>query len=461
MDILAPAVRWLIAPAWSVWERSPYLWHYRRLLQTQFDSVETIQRRQWEQIADLIQHAYKTTQFWRLRFEAVRLNPSDIQSFDDFRRIPILTKNDLRTSLDEMISDKHDRAALLGAKTSGSTGVSVEVFQDDARRQHGRACTLRSDEWSGWKRGERVAMIWGNPEYLKYGWRGKLRNRLLERATYLDTLKMDRDNMASFAAALRQRPPSLLFGHAHSLYLFAEYIRSTGEPGVRPNGIISSAMVLHDWERRVIENVFQCSVTNRYGCEEVGLIACQCEKHQGLHINADSLYVEILRPDGTPTEPGEPGIILITDLINRAMPMIRYQIGDMGVLSDQDCPCGRGLPLLEKIEGRIADYVVTPRGELISGISLTENFAVLVQGIAQLQIVQEEIDRFVFRIVKGPEFGPGCLHQIRLLVTERFGNDVRYECEFVEHIPQEPSGKYRFCISKVKKETFTNAACEP
>jgi phenylacetate-CoA ligase len=451
MDILAPIVRWLIAPAWAIRDRNPYLRHYRRLLQTQFDPPAVIQHRQWERIQQLLQHAYETTRFWRRRLEAASLKPGDIRSLDDFRRIPLLTKSDLRAHQDELLSSKYDRASLQCSRTSGSTGVRVEVFKDKACCHFGGGCTLRSDEWSGWRLGERVAMIWGNPEYLKHGWRGRVRNALLERATYLDTLRIDRGMMARFAAALRQRPPSLIFGHAHSLYLFAKYLETCGGTDIRPRAIISSAMVLHNWERKVLENVFQCPVTDRYGCEEVGLIACECEEHRGLHVNADALYVEVLRPDGTPTRPGETGILVVTDLHNQAMPLIRYQIGDMAQRSGRDCRCGRTLPLLEKVEGRVADYVVTPRGELISGISLTENFAVLVPGIAQLQIVQEALDHFVFRIVRGPDFGSTSLEKIRGLVAERFGPDARYECDFVDRIPQEPSGKYRFCISKVEK----------
>src|SRR5262249_36059664 len=151
-----------------------------------------------------------------------------------------------------------------------------------------------------------------------------------------------------------------------------------GGAGFRPRGILAAAMVLHDWERRTIEAVFDCPVTNRYGCEEVSLIACECERHDGLHINADGVYVEVLRHDGTPAAPGEAGAVVVTALANRAMPILRYQVGDMAVASDRCCPCGRGLPLLECIEGRVADYVVTPSGQLISGISLTENFAMLV-----------------------------------------------------------------------------------
>ncbi|MBU4272656.1 MAG: phenylacetate--CoA ligase family protein [Planctomycetes bacterium] len=451
MDLLAPITRYAIAPAWATWERSPYLRHHRQLVRTQYDPPEAIRRRQWEKLESLLNHAYQTTRFWRSRLQEAGLDSGRIRSLDDFRAVPLLTKADLRSRQSDLLSDEYKDAPLHHKKTSGSTGVSVEVLVDEAANQFNRACTLRSDEWSGWRLGERIASIWGNPQ-IRTDWKGRLRRALLERHyVYLDTLKMDEAAMGDFADALVRKPPSLLFGHAHSLHLFALYLRAKRPSvAIRPRAIISTCMVLHDWERRTIEEVFQCPVTNRYGCEEVSLIACECERHDGLHVNADGIYLEILRPDGTPCRPGEPGMIVVTDLVNRAMPMIRYQVGDMGVLANRQCPCGRGLPLLERIEGRVADYVVTARGELISGISLTENFAVMVPGLAQLQIVQEEVDRFVFRIVKGPDFGPASLETIGRLVAERFGPEVRYQCEFVDHIPQEPSGKYRFCISKVK-----------
>jgi phenylacetate-CoA ligase len=450
MDCLSPVVRNLITPAWAVWEWSPYLQHFRRLKRTQYDSPEVIRQKQEEQVRRLVAHACHTTEFYQKRFAAAGLRAESIDSLGDFRAVPLLTKSDLRKFGPQLRSADCPTRQLHHKKTSGSTGVSVEVVVDDAAQQFKRACTLRSDEWSGWRLGERIAAVWGNPKYLKHGWRGLLRNTLLERETYLDTLKMDEAAMARFAESLKRRPPSLLFGHAHSLYLFAEFVRGRGGPGFRPKGIISTAMVLHEFERNKIEQVFQCPVTNRYGCEEVSLIACQCERHEGLHVNADGVYVEILRPDGSPCEPGEPGRVVVTDLLNHAMPILRYEVGDMASWAGRACSCRRKLPLIEKIEGRVADYVVTYRGEWISGISLTENFAVLVPGIAQLQIVQEAVDRFTFRIVRGGDFGPQSQERIRELVAERFGPEVVYECEFVERIPQEPSGKYRFCISKLR-----------
>ncbi|MCC6124168.1 MAG: phenylacetate--CoA ligase family protein [Pirellulales bacterium] len=454
MDLFAPIVRRFIAPAWAVWERTDYLRDYRRLLRTQYDAPETIRQRQWEQISQLLDHAYRTTRFWKARFDEAGLEPDEVRTFDDFRRVPMLTKTDLRTRRDDMISDRFDAVRLLRRRTSGSTGVPVEVLLDEATNQFHRACTLRSDEWSGWKLGERMAAIWGNAavEYRGRNWRGYLRNLLLHRATYLDSLNIDEPAMERFAAALRRRPPSLLYGHAHSIYLFATFLRARGIADIRPRAIISAAMVLHDWERKTLEEVFHCPVTNRYGCEEVALIACECERHQGLHVNAEGIYLEILQTDGGPAAPGELGTIVVTDLTNKAMPIIRYRIGDMGAMSGRRCACGRGLPLLERVEGRIADYVLTPGGRLVSGISLTDHFNTMVPGVVQMQIVQEEVDRFTFRIVRDDAFGPVSYDALKALVAEHFGPEAHFECEFTDRIPQEPSGKFRFCISKVSKD---------
>ncbi len=173
-----------------------------------------------------------------------------------------------------------------------------------------------------------------------------------------------------------------------------------------------------------------------------------------MHVNADSVFVEVLCADDTraltrPANPGESGSVIVTDLTNRAMPIIRYQVGDVAALSDRVCACGRGLPLLERLEGREADYVVTQAGELISGISLTENFALQVPGVVQFQIIQETLQRFRFRVVRGPDFGPESLDRLDSLVARHFGPDVEYRCEYLDSIPSEPSGKYRFCISRV------------
>jgi phenylacetate-CoA ligase len=451
MGLFDLACRRVIQPLWARRESRQAARFRQELTRRQFDPPEVVHARQIAALRRIVRHAADTIPYYQAMFDRIGIDSADLRTIEDLQALPVLTKADIRREGAALLSTALTQADLTRKKTSGSTGVPLEVKLDPAGLEWKRACTLRADEWSGWQRGERVAKVWGNPEFRQFGVRGRLRNWLYERSVYLDTLQLTPETIDRFARQIARQRPELIFGHAHSVFLLAEHIQNRQLPRYQPRGIITTAMVLHDWQRRRIESVFDCPVTNRYGCEEVSLIACECGEHRGLHVNADSVFVETI-VDGRPASPGEPGAIVITDLSNFAMPLIRYQVGDMAVLSGRQCPCGRGLPLLESIEGREADYVVTAAGQMISGISLTENFAVLVPGVAQIQIVQEAVDSFLFRIVRDAAWTTASELKIAELVGERFGSTTQSRCEFVDVIPQEPSGKYRFCISHVLSE---------
>lgn len=434
--------RHLMHPLMAWREGSTHLRHLRTLRRTQFDPPEVIRARQLAAVQSQLRHAWDTVPYYRAAWTKAGVHPSDVRELRDLEAFPIVTKADIRRHNRALVSSVYDITKCRVKTTSGSTGVPLTTYCDEAAMQWKAACTIRSDEWSGYRLGQRVAKVWGNPEYRHFGLKGRLRNRLFDRAVYLDTLNLNDNRIAEFTQAIRAHRPGLIFGHAHSLYLLACSLKKSRVHDVRPNGIISTAMILHDWQRTVIEDVFGCKVTNRYGCEEVSLIASECEDHNGLHINADSIYHEV-QADGK---------LLVTDLSNRAMPLIRYQVGDVVVPSNRVCKCGRGLPLIERVEGRDADYVLTPAGHLISGISLTENFAVLVPGAAQVQIVQESVTLLRIRLVADDAFGDASRAKIAELVRDTFGDSVAHDVELVDAIPQEPSGKYRFCISKVARE---------
>ncbi len=440
--------RHIVQPLYAAKAGSRHLEYLRTLRRTQFDSADAVRARQLAALRAILRHAFDTVPFYRASWTAAGVHPEDVTDFADLRRFPIVTKTDLRTRAAEFHSEAY-RGPFVTKRTSGSTGVPLTIRLDEAGKQWKYAGTLRGDEWSGWRLGQRVAKVWGNPDYLKAGFKGRLRNALLDRAVHLDTIHLTDERIRDFARTLRRRRPGLLFGHAHSLYLIAERFRQDGIDDVRPNGIVSTAMPLHAWQRKTIEEVFGTKATDRYGCEETSLIAGECEVHNGFHINADSVHLEI---EGKPAHDrgrAVTGPLLVTDLCNRAMPLIRYRNGDHATLSDRACPCGRGLPLLERVEGRDADYVVTPAGALVSGISLTENFACLIDGTAQVQIVQEEVTLLRLRIVPTDAFGSESRRRIATLVGETFGPTMRHDIELVDAIPQEPSGKYRFCVSKV------------
>jgi phenylacetate-CoA ligase len=425
--------------------RSRHLRFHRFLERSQFDPPEVVRARQLSMLKAQLRHAFATVPFYRRTWAAAGVHPDDVESFDDFLHFPVVTKTDVRKHAGELLSEAFRGAKLRTKSTSGSTGVPLVIQLDERGAQWKAGCTLRADEWSGWRLGQRVAKVWGNPEYRHFGLRGRITNHFVDRAIYLDTIGLTEDRIREFVAAVRRHRPGLVFGHAHSLYLLACVLNKSGIADIRPNGCISTAMPLHDYQRKAIETALGVPVTNRYGCEEVSLIACQCERHRGLHVAAESVYVEVKGA-------GPTGPLLVTDLVNFAMPLIRYQIGDVATLSDAPCECGRGLPVLEKVEGRDADYVVTPSGSLISGISLTENFAVLIKGAAQVQLIQETVTHLRVRMVRDPIFDAESERQIRELVLKTFGPTMTYDLEFVDLIPQEPSGKYRFCVSKVSAE---------
>lgn len=447
MTLSGTFIRGAIAPLWAIKEGTPYLRHLKTLQTMKGRAPHEIQVDQLARLKKLIRYAYDNTRFYRQQFEAAGLTPGSLQELGDLNRFPLLTKDLIRANKDAMIAGIVPRDQLVPKKTSGSTGVSVELVVDEESAQWKRAVTISYDRWAGWDIGEPVGAIWGNPQH-RLNWRTKLRNALLERFTYLDTLNMDEPAMLSFYRELRLKKPAILFGHAHSLYLFARFLQARELPCLAVRGVISTCMVLHDFERSTIEQVFQCRVTNRYGCEEVSLIACDCPAGN-MHLNCDTLLVEFLR-DGRPVPPGEPGAIVVTDLTNYGMPFIRYKVGDVGVPSPQtNCPCGCNYPIIQSLEGRVADYVVTPDGNYISGISLTENFAMQLPGVKQMQIVQERQDHLVFRLVRGELFGAQTVLDIDRMALERFGRRMGWEIEYVDSIQSEKSGKYRFCISKL------------
>jgi phenylacetate-CoA ligase len=175
-----------------------------------------------------------------------------------------------------------------------------------------------------------------------------------------------------------------------------------------------------------------------------------------MHVNADGVYAETVDEAGRPVV-GRPGFVTVTDLTNYAMPLVRYQVGDVAVMSERRCPCGRTLPVLERLEGREADYVVTAANDWISGVSLTENFAVEIPAINQLQIVQEEDRSIRLRVVRKPTYGPESENRLHGLSRQLFGGALPVTVEYVEFIPPEPSGKFRFCKSKVSEQALRAA----
>lgn len=440
----------IIEPLWAIKAKSPLLAYWKVLDKRQYFSEERLLEDQWKKVKQIVQFAHDHNGYYKKVFGSIGLKPEDINNKADFKNIPITTKKDIREKSKQLISEGYKKETLLKAKTGGSTGTPLELYMTEHCAHLKKAATRRSDMWSGWKPGEPVGAVWGNPDY-PVTFKNKLRNQLISPFVYLDTMRLDEAAVLKFAKAWRKEKPSLLFGHSHSLYLLAVFCEELNISEICPKSIISTSMMLLPHERKTIENVFGVKVFDRYGCEEVSLIASECETHEGFHLNIDHLFVEFIKPDGRDALPGEEGKIVVTDLLNKAMPIIRYRVEDVGIPSHKKCSCGRGLPLMEKVSGRTADFLIREDNSLVAGVSMIERTLTRIQGVMQMQIIQEAINDIQINIVKNDKYNDDSKDQLINEFIDVFGNNALINIDYVRRIKQEKSGKYRFSITKVER----------
>jgi phenylacetate-CoA ligase len=445
---LAPALRrHVLEPIWARTTGASVLQATQQLERAQYLPAETIRQRQWQAFVELAKYVYSNNDFYRSKFDAAGFAPAHLSDWADLRRVPILTKAEVRAGGLKLLSAGMDPNRLMKAKTGGSTGKPIEVFFTEHVSQLRNAIGRRNKDWAGWRPGEPVGAVWGNPVYPST-LKGRLREWVLSPTIYLDTMRMSDEAVTTFARDWTRTKPTMLFGHAHSLYVLATIVRRLAIDAIKPNAILPTSMMMPAYERKVIEEVFGAKATDIYGCEEVGLIAGECEKHDGLHLNVEQLIVEVVRPDGSEAGPGETGAVIVTDLLNRAMPFIRYRIEDMAEVADHPCICGRAIPTVRRVIGRTADFLRRRDGSRVAGISLIENTLTDIAGIDQMQIVQESIERLVVRIVPGADLTPANRAALANYFAATFpGTDV--ELQDVAAIPAEPNGKYRFSICRI------------
>ncbi len=416
----------------------------KRLLTTQYLSRERLEHLQLRALRLMLGYASDYVPYYRKLWRY----PPQVPTLADIASLPLLTKADVREAGAALVTVSPAFPQLLTTKTGGSTGTSLILKFDHAAQQHRNAAGMRSDMWAGWRPGDWTGVLWGTPEY-PASLTQKLRNVLRDRLVFLDTMRLDAHSMGEFLCLMQRRRIDAIFGHAHSLFILADFALKHGYRVPAPHAIVSTSMMLLASERTVIEKAFHCSVSDRYGCEEVGLIAAECPEHSGYHVTSEHIIVEIVDERGKPCAPGEIGRVIVTDLQNHGMPLIRYEVGDLAAWAKRACPCGRSLPTLEKIVGRQADCLKRLDGSLVAGVSLVERTLLAIPGLAQLQLVQEAPDRLIAHAVLAPGATPKiALSELTRALERDLGVGIALDIEQVERIPQEKNGKYRFAIRR-------------
>jgi len=438
-------------PIWDRREGGIRLREYERLKKAQWSDRGERVHYQQERLGLILRHAFETVPFYRSRWNDVPIeqllaNPSRLSE------LPVLRKADVREHAGELVSETVSHGELISAKTGGSTGVALEVHFDEACQQLRNGAEMWANHLAGWRPGVLVGALWGTPP-VPVTFRQKIRNAFHDRVFYLDTMTLNEATMQAFLDTVVRRKARMLFGHAHSLYELARFAQDNGAGSTGLIGIVSTSMMLLEHQRSLIEQVFRVPVTDRYGCEEVGLIACEAQECRHKHLNTDHVVVEILGEDDAPVPEGTEGRIVLTDLNNYGMPLVRYAVGDVGAISHEPCSCGRGLSSLVRLSGRMADYFLRKDGVRVSGISLVEKTLTAIDGLYELQLVQESVSRVTARAIAKREFQDVVATSIEKALRAALTEDVGVDVEFVERLEQTTSGKYRFAICRIGHES--------
>ena len=258
------------------------------------------------------------------------------------------------------------------------------------------------------------------------------------------------ERMTRFAKLLESFRPDLIISYVSAMEAFAHFLDERGGADFRPKAIWLSAERTHPFQKELIERVFRSAVYDMYGSVEVDHCAAECDRREGLHINADSRTVEIVGETGQPLHPGETGELVVTDLINYAAPLIRYRTGDLGSLLGHTCSCGRALPLMGGVVGRVYDMFVLPDGSQLFGGAFSTFFYNYVSEVRSFQVHQTHRDAAIVRIVPTLTCDREKLSAEVLRAFRSFTlGKVHFEIRFVERIDQEASGKFRYVKSDV------------
>lgn len=413
----------------------------------------TARERQWNRLLKMLGHAAKTSPFYRDRFAEAGVQVDQIQSPDDLKKIPVLTREDLRKNLSNIYSRQFGREELLEAATGGTTDTPVPILRSPHSIQWKTAVQWRFNAWAGMLPGDKVFYLWGARQDYKENpsWRWRLYERHLMRRVYAPTSLFNEEVLESYRVMLNLSRARIMYAYPTPLALFCEYLQASRKPFHHVASAICTAEPLIADQRRVIEEVLDCPLFEHYGSREFGMIAGECENHSGMHLNSVAAYFEYLPIEGADIEGLQE--VLVTDLLNDGMPLIRYRANDCVIPSDTACPCGRGYPLIQRVVGRTADLFQLANGDRVPGVSLTNRVLKVCPGLKKVQIIQETINDFHIRYVPGSEFAAGDLDMLRSNLRRFLPDDLNWTFEQVAEIPREHSGKTRFCISRVPKSS--------
>jgi phenylacetate-CoA ligase len=399
----------------------------------------------------LFLHAYKNCTYYHRIFKETGIISNGIVDLSKFNEIPILTKEIMREHHQELISKDYKTRKWYYNSSGGSTGEPIRFIQD-ALYSKWSAVTNHfyyNDILGINEASVKKIILWGSERDLFEGTIG-LKSKIINWLTntvFLNSFKMSENDMDHYIKTINSYKPDLIRGYAGSLYELCRYAERKNRNIYTPKILISAAETLRDEMREKIESVFGTKLYDYYGSREVNGMAGEC-KYGLMHVFMFMNYLEILGSNNQPVGEGEEGKIVVTNLHNYSMPLIRYEIGDMAVLGPEKCKCGNVLPTLKKVTGRITDHFVKEDGTIIHGEYFTHLFY-LKDWVKTFQVIQEDYQKVRILVVAKGKVIESEKKDIEDKMKLVMGQDCHILWDFINEIPKTPQGKYLYTKSLV------------
>jgi phenylacetate-CoA ligase len=419
------------------------------LERNQYLNGEDIAGIQRKKLRMVISYAYANVPYYHKIFRERDLKAEDIRNTTDLEKLPILTKDDIKNNVNDLLAINFPKHRRIRYSTGGSTGKPLHYYVEKPTLYYGAAARYRAFGQLGFKIGEKQAKLWGSSfDMTRYG--AVLRNIIDtgKRTLILPGFALSEETMRNYVKILSRYRPKMIRGFTSSIYILAKFLKEEGVPDIDVKIVVTTGETMFEEYRKTIENVFGCDLYDGYGCRESSMVAHECLEKDGYHISSDNAILEFTK-NGTHVESGEMGELLITEFNNYAMPFIRYMVEDVAVPTEERCNCGVNLPLLKNIKGRIGDFVHTAGGRIIPSEFFPHLFKD-VSGIGMYQIIQKTRDRIILKIVKNETYSQSDLEYVLKNIRLFVGTEMRIDVEFVNKIPLESSGKRRIVISDVQ-----------
>jgi phenylacetate-CoA ligase len=427
------------------------IYNYYKFINNSYMSREKLEEYKNKQLMAMINYSYNNVSYYHDLMKKMNLLPEDITKVDDLNKLPILHKQDIQQNSDIFISKEFNKKDLIVKSTSGSTGKPLLIYLSKRDDQIRKIKHLRANVSCGQRPFDRWTTITNVNQRTKVP--GTLEFLSVFTPRPISIFESQQNQMD----LLEKIQPNVIDAYPSCLYLLAKEIERRGTKKINPRLNFCGAESCSQTQMDYIEKIFQAPLYDQYATIEFERVAWQCPKKTGYHIDEDTTVVQFLDQDGSEVSSGESGEIICTSLINYAMPLIRYSMGDIGVLSDDKCSCGRTLAMMKVIEGRKGDYIVLPDGRTISPTS----FQLLMRGpfqtkIEEWQVVQKEnesIDIYVKKSNKNIEDKEleASMKTFMYGLIKIDPNSFSINILFVEEIKREKSGKMRPVISTISR----------